>query len=158
MTSFINFNTLKVFKTVALFFAAIDNVNGSETHSLIDIFPRSLETIHLTHFHPCFKSLVEALGNLLAHNSPQQVPSLKKLVLDKTHCFDPTLGGGYSARSIELTNVLVRSMHDTAMERLRRVAAARGVLINVIEELTDENSLVGGWEQTEELTDEDSLA
>lgn len=48
MTSFINFKTLKVFKTTALFLTALDNVDGSETHSLIDIFPRRLERIHLT--------------------------------------------------------------------------------------------------------------
>ena len=46
MTSFISFNALKVFKSAASFL--IRTENGAGRHSLINIFPPNLETLHLT--------------------------------------------------------------------------------------------------------------
>ncbi|MCJ1265476.1 hypothetical protein MMC22_005354 [Lobaria immixta] len=135
MPSFISFNTLKVFKTGAIFLTTADN--GVERHGLIDIFPPSLEMLHLTRFHSCFESLLEALEHLLAQKSPQQIPSLKRLKLDETDSFIPMLGPMFGARHVKLMDVLWRGTQETATWRLMRVGAAQGVTVKVVEERID---------------------
>ena len=141
MTSFTSFNALKVFKTQAVSLAVIDNVKGSELHSLIDIFPRSLETLHLTLFNAGYGSLVQALENLLIRKSPRQIPSLKKLILDET---DQIRAAMYGARTVKLKDGLWEGVQETALRRLGRVAAAKEVSIDVVERLTDNKSLFIG--------------
>ncbi|MCJ1265879.1 hypothetical protein MMC22_005761 [Lobaria immixta] len=166
MTSFISFNTLKVFKTAAFFLAVMDTDHGTERDRLIDIFPPSLETLYLSRFHPCFKGLLIALEHLLAQKSPQQIPSLKELILDETDSIDPMDDGPFRQRSGErLMDLLWNNTQETAIGRLRRLAAAQGVSVHLIEELADEESLVGLWEPPDvvdestdgESTDEESF-
>lgn len=68
MASFISFKNLEVFKIVAFFLETTDN--GIDRNSLIDIFPYSLETLHLARLHLSFESLLEALEHLPAQKSP----------------------------------------------------------------------------------------
>ena len=145
MPSFISFNTLKVFKTGAIFLTTADN--GIERHGLIDIFPPSLEMLHLTRFRSCFERLLEALEHLLAQKSPQQIPSLKRLKLDETDSFNPVLDTMrdpmFGASHVKLIDVLWRGTQETATWRLTRVGAAQGVTVNVVEERIDK------WETNE---------
>lgn len=109
MTSFITFNNLKIFRIAALFLWRTDN--GTEPHSLINMFPPSLEALHLTQ---CGKHLIplqDPIEDLLAHKSPQQIPSLKVLVLHKRK---------YSERRWT-------GRPETLVGRLSRLAAVQGV-------------------------------
>ena len=127
LESFISFNSLKTFKTVAVLLPTTDN--GTGRNSLIDFFPPNLETLHLTHFQADFESLLEALEHLLAQDSSQQIPSLKDIVLEENDLLDPLT----DLRSARLVDILRKATQENAIERLRRVAAARGVFIDVIE-------------------------
>ena len=129
LSSFISFNKLKVFKITAPFLTMADI--GSGRNSLINIFPPSLETLHLTRCQEWFESLVEPLEYLLAQKSPQRIPSLKTLILEESESFD-----GHPAR---LKNVLWEGTEEIAIRRLSRMAAAQGVCIDVIEHPTDED-------------------
>lgn len=131
MAPFISFKSLKVFKIAAFFLETSDN--GIERNSLIDIFPPSLETLHLTRLHVSFESLLEALEHLLAQKSSSQIPALKKLVLDETDSFGPMLDPIFGSRAVKLKKVLWRGTQETAMGRLGRVAAAQGVSIDVLD-------------------------
>ena len=64
MTSFINFNNLKMFKIAVDFLARTDT--GTGCHSLINIFPPSLETLHLTRIQCLAETFLDALEHLLA--------------------------------------------------------------------------------------------
>lgn len=119
MTSFISFNALKIFKIAAFFLRTTDN--RLERPSLINTFPSKLETLHLTRFQVTFETLLEALEQLVAQKSPRQIPSLKKLILEEAKSFARRPVKSWSATQ------------ETAMKRLSRVAAARGVSIDVIE-------------------------
>lgn len=119
MTSFVSFNNLKVFKIPALFLRRTDN--EIDRHSLINIFPPSLETLHLTRFHACLSSLLEDVERLLAQKSPQQIPLLKKLVLEETESSGP---------DIKLAEVMWRNTQETHIGRLTWVAAAQGVSVD----------------------------
>lgn len=123
MTSFASFSNLKVLKIAALFLTTVDI--GTERHSLIDFFPPSLETLHLAGFQALFESLLGALEHLLAQNSPQQIPSLKKLILEY---YEP-----FHILAPILRNVHWRNKQERAMGKLFRVAAARGVSIEGID-------------------------
>lgn len=135
MPSYTSFIALKVFKTAALFFLT-DN-NEIERHSLANIIPPNLETLHLIRFHANYRSLLEALEYLLAQKSPYRTPLLKTLILDGTESFDPT------NRTITLMtqgplpllrSMLWRNTQENAIERLRRVGAAHGVVLHVEEQ------------------------
>lgn len=117
MTSWLGFKNLKVLKTVALFLEETEN--GTARDRLINIFPPNLETLHLTRFEVGFESLPEALEYLLLQKSLQQIPSLRKLILDETGSFGMT--GNF------------RSPAKSVIGRLRSVAADQGVFIDVIE-------------------------
>ena len=121
MPSFIGFDTLKVFKTVAIFLATTDS--GTGRSSLINIFPLNLETLHLTRFQANFEFILEALEHLLAHDSPKQIPSLKDLILEENEYF--------GARTTRLMDALWKGTQENTIGRLRNVAAARGVSIEV---------------------------
>ena len=135
MTSFIGFPTLKVFKTAARFLNSTDN--GTGRHSLINIFPPSLETLHLTRFQPFFESLLDAIEHLLENKSPQQITLLKKLILEEAEPSDLSL----VVRPARLMDVLWRGTQETTIGRLSRVAAAQGVSLDVIEESREEWNL-----------------
>ena len=137
MVSFISFNALKVFKSVASFLATTEN--GTGRHSLINIFPPSLETLHLTHFQVPYEvgNPLEALEHLLAQKSPQHIPSLKKIILEE----DVFLLFG---DVLHLGEILWEDTQETVIERLRRVAAAHGVSIDLIEPWADVESS-GDW-------------
>lgn len=122
MRSFIGFNTLKVFKTAAVFLEKTEN--GTESLSLINIFPTSLETLHLTCFQIRFEGLLEALEHLLAQKSPQQIPLLTTLILEESTSYVEFDG--------KLKDALWKGTQDSAMGRLNRVAAAQCVSIHVI--------------------------
>lgn len=70
----------------------------------------------LSHCERVSQSDLEALEYLLAQDSPQHIPLLKKLVLEKSWLRD-TVGWG------------IRERHETAIERLSTVAAARDISI-----------------------------
>ena len=131
MTSFINFNTLEVLKAPAFFFAATEDINGSERHSLIGIFPHSLKRLHVTRFRGRLNGLVESLEHLLARKSPQQVPSLRKLILDEN--FDPPLDRSGGTMRVMGMDSSWRS-GQTALGGLCRMAAAQGVSFKVIKD------------------------
>ena len=139
MASFISFNSLKVFKTAAAFL--ITTENGTGRHRLINIFPPNLETLHLTRFQDQarFESLLEALEHLLAQKSPQQIPSLKKIILEEGR-LNPFFDARFGLGPTRLIDVLWKDTHETVMERLRRVAAGQGVSIDVIKPPDDEDS------------------
>lgn len=130
MPSFVNFNCLRVFKIAMLFLQKTDS--GIGRHNLINLFPPTIETLHLTRVNGCFVNVLEAVEHLLVHKSPEQIPLLKKLVLEETRCFE-----GRPDRSMD---VLWRDTQESAVERLAWVAAAQGVSLEVIgiddEELT----------------------
>lgn len=115
---FDSFSNLKVLKIGALLLTTVDI--STESHSLIGFFPPSLETLHLTGFQACFVSLLQALEHLLAYNSPQQIPSLEKLIREDIQ---------------PVGRPRVKSMNEEMIGRLSRVAEARGVLIEVINHL-----------------------
>ncbi|MCJ1261316.1 hypothetical protein MMC22_001180 [Lobaria immixta] len=125
MPSFITFSTLKVFKIRASFLLKTDN--GIGRHSLIDIFPPSLETLHLTSFHPLFASLLEALKHLLAQKSPQQIPSFKKLILEEDGIVESSL----YVRLGRVQDAPWNDEQETAIWRLGRLAAAQHVSVHV---------------------------
>lgn len=114
MTSFISFNTLKIFEVAALFLRT--TVNGTERQRLINIFPPNLETLHVTRCRTGFESLIEAVEYLLAHKSPQQLPFFKELILEESNTMTP-----WSSH-----------MQETIMAGLFKVAADRGFSIVLI--------------------------
>lgn len=127
MPSLISFISLKVFKTAAIFLKATEN--GTERDKLINIFPPSLETIHLSQLQQAsFTDVLEAVEYLLARKSPLQIPSLKRLILEEVHDIFGTSGE-------RLVDILWRDTQETAVERLSRVGAAQGVSIDVIEDV-----------------------
>lgn len=128
MASFIDFNTLKVFKVAAFFLKTTEN--GTKRDSLINIYPPNLETLHLIRFQACFESLLEALEQLLAQNSPQQIPSLRKLILEENE--------SVNAGPDRLMDVLWNGTQETVIEKLRSVAAAHGASVDVIETVDEE--------------------
>ena len=127
LTSFTSFSTVKAFTITALFLQMTEC--GTGHRSLINIFPRNLETLRINGLYARFATVLEALEHLLAQKSPQQLPSLKKLILEETH--------GYAGRLDKMTAVLWKGTQETVIERLSKVAAARGVSIDVIERPTD---------------------
>lgn len=141
LESFTSFNSLKTFKTVAVLLPTTDY--GTGRHSFIDFFPPNLETLHLTHFQADFESLLEALEHLLGQDSSQQIPSLKYIILEEADLLDPTI----DLRPARLMDILWKGTQEYAIERLRRMAAARGVFIDVIEreESTDEEASSEEW-------------
>ncbi|MCJ1267063.1 hypothetical protein MMC22_006948 [Lobaria immixta] len=149
MTSFISFHALKVFKTPAVLPRMTEN--GTARHSLINIFPPNLETLHLTRFQASSESVVEALEHLLAQKSPRHIPSLKKLILEETNSFDPFLRGRFGFGPANLMDGLWKGAQKSATANLGKVAAAQDVTIELIEKLTDEESTNDefsgeGWE------------
>ena len=133
MTSIISLNTLKLFKTAAIILETREN--WTESDSLINFFPPSLETLHLTGFQPGFKNLLEALEHLLAQKSSRQIPSLRKLILEQSYGF--VRFGDEPAR---LTDVTWSNTQEIAIERLSRVATAHDVSFDVTDEPVDEDA------------------
>ena len=153
MTSFISFNTLKLFQTTAVFLETTES--GAEGNNLINIFPPSLETLHLTRFQPHFKSILEALEHLLAQKSPQQIPSLKTLILEEPYYADAR----FANEPAKLMDVLWRGTQENAMERLDRVAAAQDVSLDVTEEsFWEVESPVVEWEMNDSSESSDEFS
>lgn len=128
LESFIDFNTLKVLKIPALFFET-KNFLYFLDHRLLDLtwlFPPSLETLHLIRFQGHYQDTLEALEDLLSKKSPEQNPSLTRLILEETEPYTPKYP--YP----KLKDVLWEDTQETAMERLSKVAAAQGVTFEVI--------------------------
>lgn len=120
IASFISFSALKVFKTNGLFLTT----PSTERHILINIFPLSLETLHLTNIESC--PALKAVEHLLAQKSPQQIPLLpllKKLILENT---------GYNGMElIKLVDQRLKFRKVIPVRRLSSVAAAHGVSIKL---------------------------
>lgn len=145
MTSFAGFNTLKAFKTAALFLKTTEYGIGRQ--SLINIFPRSLETLHLTRFEAHSTDLPEALEHLLSHKSPYQIPSLKKLILEEPRSVLAKVNNDdddideylqpIRPMPMKIKDVLWTGTQDTVVGRLSRVAAEKGVSIEIIENVTE---------------------
>lgn len=113
MSSFISFNTLAVFRTPAVFLHT--TINGTDRHRLLNIFPPNLKWLQLTRCQICLGSLLEAVDHLLATKSPQQIPSLKEITLENYWSSLP----------------LSTEQHETAMGSFSKVAAARGISIEM---------------------------
>ncbi|MCJ1268912.1 hypothetical protein MMC22_008800 [Lobaria immixta] len=139
MASFIGFNSLKVFKIAAPCIETTEN--GAKRDSLINFFPPSLEILHLTRLRSCFGSVVEALEHLLGRKSPREVPSLKKLILEKIEPFR----AGAGASSARFLSDWLRGTSRPAIGRLIGVAEAQGVSVDVIGQWTDDLLLVGEY-------------
>lgn len=116
MTSFLSFSSLKIFVISAPFLQSTDN--GTEHHRLINIFPASLETLHLTRIEARSESLLRAVEDVLAHKSQEQIPSLTKVVLHQ------------NSIRLEMMDTIWKVTHETAMGRLSRAAVAHGVTID----------------------------
>ena len=127
MGSFTRFTALKVFKTAGLFLIA--TVHGSKRYNLLNIFPPSLETLHLTRFQSNFNNLLGSLERLLAFRFPRQIPLLEMLILEGR------ISGG--APQTRLKDVLWGNTQERATEKLSEVAKYRNVVFEVIEESTD---------------------
>lgn len=149
MISFNSFNTIKVFETAALFLDSTLDGPG-----LINTFPTNLETFHLTRCQSSFggsgtESLLIAVENLLAQKSPQQMPSLKKLILEKgrrrgqlmksgnlwTNVYDDGKRGlklmDADEGNLGTTDHLWTELDEGAIVRLKVVAANQGVDIEM---------------------------
>ncbi|MCJ1266992.1 hypothetical protein MMC22_006877 [Lobaria immixta] len=136
MASLMSFNTLKFFKTAALFLETTEN--GVGRYRLMNVFPPSLETLHLTDFQVCFESVLEAVERLLRQKSPWQIPSLTNFILEQSEY----LSGFYASWQDEPW----RDRQEAVIENLSLVAAAQGVSVGVLE-WTDQESLAGEWGQ-----------
>ena len=145
MPSLISFNTLKRIRTTARSLLTVDN--GIEIDSLANTLPPNLEGLHLTRFHACFESLLEALEHLLAQKSPEQMRSLKILFLDGSDC-DSTSDSelDFDESPPKLIDVLWKGTQETAIGRLCKVGAAHGVFVEVIEESSYEELLGEEWD------------
>ena len=117
MSSFKSFNNLKVFKTAALFLLRTEN--GTDFDNLIDLFPASLETLHLTRLVSCFPEVLVALEHLIAQKSPQQIPSLKTLILEESEC--------HCLNSETLMDLSWKQTEEKALDRLVTVCVAQNV-------------------------------
>lgn len=125
MASFVSFKNLKYFKAAVTFLEVTEN--GSSPHKLVNMFPPSLETLHLSRFPEDVDAILEAVEYLLVQKSPQQIPLLKKLILEET---DTSLDG-----PAKLTEILWKDTSERAIKRLTREGAHQGVHIDVIEHL-----------------------
>lgn len=123
MTWFYSFNALKIIKTPA---CLLETRGTNDSSFLTDTFPPSLETLHLTHFRPYLDDFLEALEDLLARKSQQQIPSLTKLIIEEAKSFDFD-----GIETLKLKDVLWRDTQEPAIERLSRVAATHGVSVYV---------------------------
>lgn len=90
----------------------------SESNNLLDNFPPSLETLHLTEYNACLVSVLKSLEHLLQHKSSDHVSSLTKFILEGT---DRYSRGSWMGKPV------------TAVENLTRVAAAHDVSVELIE-------------------------
>lgn len=130
MESFIDLNTLKVLKIPALFFETTYFGNDGFL-DLTWLFPPKLETLHLTRFQARYKDTLEALEGLLTAKSPEQNPSLTRLILEETK---PCTLGLFEFLGIvhpKLKDELWEDTQETAIERLSKVAAAQGITFEV---------------------------
>lgn len=133
MASFTRFSALKVFKSAGIFLSS--TVRGNDHYSLINIFPPSLEVLHVTRFRSDFDTILETLERLVAYKSPRQIPLLKTLVLEETL--------SYSMPPFRLLLDILRGGPQVAMEKLRRVAKSQNVILEVTE----------GWSSGQALED-----
>lgn len=69
-----------VSQVAALFFQKVDD--GTERHSLINIFPLSFETLHVARCQLRLENLLALDEHLLVQKFPEQIPSLTKLILE----------------------------------------------------------------------------
>lgn len=129
MPSLVNFSTLKVFKTPVVFLEETENGTGG--HKLIDVFPPSLETLHLTRVSASSGSVLEAVEHLLAHKSPQQNPWLRRLILEQGI-------GSFGLRPDKYVNRWHTKPLKSVLGELPGIAAAQEVSIHFIGDIYDE--------------------
>ncbi|MCJ1465270.1 hypothetical protein MMC07_003886 [Pseudocyphellaria aurata] len=127
MTSFLSFNAIKIFKIAAVFLLTTDN--DSDQQSLTNIFPPSLETLHVADIRKYNGGVLGLMEYLLAQKSSQQMPSLTKLILqERGHHEEVYLDRwGRCSFSKKLDNDFVRRMFC--------MADAHGVKLEFIDEL-----------------------
>lgn len=112
MVSFTSFNSLKIFQAAAIFLQTDEK--WTERDSLIDVFPHSLETLHLNCFHSRLGFVLEAVKYLIAQKSLQQILSLKKLILVEKDVKDVNWPG-----------------RRQAIRSLSRLAVAQGITLEL---------------------------
>lgn len=117
MTSFNNFNALKFLKIAAVFLIKTDK--GTGRGRLLDIFPRSLEIIHLNRMGGYSSSLFDAVEYLVAQMSPPQIPLLTRLILEGREDF--------------VRVMLFNNTQEPEVEGLSWMAASRNISIEVVE-------------------------
>ncbi|MCJ1466661.1 hypothetical protein MMC07_005281 [Pseudocyphellaria aurata] len=129
MVSFVGFNTLKFFKTAVCFLQTTENGIGRQ--SLIDIFPPCLETLHLTRVRACFTNVLEAVEHLLSQKSPHQIPSLRKLILEKPPSINLSMSVYRRVDEDNLKDIMWNGTQEDSniVRRLSQVAANQGISI-----------------------------
>ena len=146
LPSFISFNNLKVFKSAPFFFTP----NGAEGFDrFLDIFPPSLEALHVTHLQASFRGVLEALVHLLTKKSARQIPSLTRVVLEETFSHGTRLRAKRGVKPKKLIDVLWRDTAESAVGRLSEVGAAKDVSVDLVEEWIEVKS------PSREMTDRD---
>lgn len=131
--SFLNFTSLKLFKTAAFYYERMLDESGRL--GLLDIFPPGIETLHLTQFETCSRRLLEALEYLLAQKSPRHLPLLAKLILE-TECLE--------ARDF----FAEPAAQGTAKPRLLGLAATQGVSIVLKGRWIDQGPVIDSGAET----------
>lgn len=117
MTPFLSFKSLKVLKIAIRYFA--------RTRTLIGIFPKSLETLHLTLFQACSERTLRLIERLLTRKSSEQIPSLKRILLEETS-LEACLAGFKIMRPWDPQTYITQ---EIALSRLSTLAADHGVSI-----------------------------
>lgn len=131
MACFISFSTLKLFRTAAILLAY--TVKGFGRDKLIDLFPLSLETLHVTQFETCTVRNLMAVEHLIAQKSPEQVPLLKDLILEESDSHEARFG----ARDAMVMDLLWHSAERTELRGFCGLGVAQGVSIELIRNSTD---------------------
>ncbi|MCJ1465893.1 hypothetical protein MMC07_004512 [Pseudocyphellaria aurata] len=141
MPSFANLTALKVFKTPTTFLEWTEM--GPRGRNLLDMFPISLTTLHLTRLEDVSDSILDALEHLLANKSSSQIPSLEILILEEgVGSF-----GMRPAKNLQTWHESGLTIDITGQPGLPEIAAAHGVSIYFIDDIHDHK--VRAWETDE---------
>ncbi|MCJ1466672.1 hypothetical protein MMC07_005292 [Pseudocyphellaria aurata] len=138
MPSFANLTALKVFKTPTTFLEWTEM--GPRGRNLLDMFPTSLTTLHLTRFEDVSENTLRALDHLLTHKSSSQISSLESLILEDG-------AGSFGVRPAKTMQLWHEGALKNDIEELSRLAAIQDVEIYYIDDIHDDK--VRAWEMDE---------